>query len=65
MGITIIAAIIGIVVGLGIGTVVGITYRKKVAEAAIGSAELQAKKIIAKTPAGTKTLTPARIAGYQ
>ena len=46
MGITIIAAIIGIVVGLGIGTVVGITYRKKVAEKEIGSAELEATRLI-------------------
>ena len=46
MGITIIAAIIGIVVGLGIGVVVGITYRKKVAEKEIGSAELEATRLI-------------------
>lgn len=41
--IAVVAAILGIVVGLPIG----ITYRKKIAEAQIGSAELQAKKIIA------------------
>ena len=46
MGITMIAAMIGIVVGLGIGTVVGITYRKKVAEKEIGSAELEATRLI-------------------
>ena len=46
MGITIIAAIIGIAVGLGIGVVVGITYRKKVAEKEIGSAEMEATRLI-------------------
>ena len=43
----VITAIIALIVGLAVGVPVGITYRKKVAEAAIGSAELQAKKIIA------------------
>ncbi len=38
---------VGVVVGLVAGIFVGIAYRKKVAEKAIGSAELQAKKIIA------------------
>ncbi len=34
------------VVGILIGAIVGITYRKKVAEREIGSAEIQAKKIV-------------------
>ncbi|MBQ3527581.1 MAG: ribonuclease Y [Clostridia bacterium] len=38
---------VGVLVGLAIGIFVGIAYRKSVAEKAIGSAELQAKKIIA------------------
>ncbi len=38
--------VIALIVGLGIGVFAGITYRKKVAEAEIGSAEIQAKKII-------------------
>ena len=40
--IAVVAAIVGIVIGLPIG----VAYRKKIAEAQIGSAELQAKKII-------------------
>lgn len=43
----VITAIVALIAGLAVGVPVGITYRKKVAEAAIGSAELQAKKIIA------------------
>ena len=43
----VITAIVALFAGLAIGVAVGIRYRKKVAEAAIGSAELQAKKIIA------------------
>ena len=43
----VITAIVAIIAGLAIGVGIGIRYRKKVAEAAIGSAELQAKKIIA------------------
>lgn len=43
----VITAIVALFAGLAIGVAVGIHYRKKVAEAAIGSAELQAKKIIA------------------
>ena len=43
----VITAIVALLAGLAIGVAVGIRYRKKVAEAAIGSAELQAKKIIA------------------
>ena len=39
-------AVIGIAVGLIIGALVGIAYRKKIAEAKIGSAEEQAKKIL-------------------
>ena len=39
-------AIIGIVVGLAIGFFVGMMYRKKVAEAEIGSAEMEATRLI-------------------
>ena len=41
-----IGAIIGIVVGAVIGVFVGIVSRKKVAEKAIGSAEVHAKKLV-------------------
>ena len=40
---------VGVVVGLVAGIFAGIAYRKSVAEKAIGSAELQAKKIIVGT----------------
>ena len=43
----IIAAAVALIVGIAVGLPIGIAYRKKVAEAQIGSAELQAKKIIA------------------
>ncbi len=43
----VITGAIALIVGVVIGLPCGIAYRKKVAEAAIGSAELQAKKIIA------------------
>lgn len=43
----IITAVVAVIVGLLIGCPIGIAYRKKIAEAQIGSAELQAKKIIA------------------
>ena len=42
----IIFAVIGIVVGLAIGFFIGMTYRKKVAEREIGSAELEATRLI-------------------
>ena len=42
----IIGAVIGIVVGLVVGVLVGIQYRKKIAEAKIGSAEERAKKVV-------------------
>ena len=42
----VVITIIAFIVGLGAGAFAGITYRKKVAEAEIGSAEVQAKKII-------------------
>ena len=42
----IIYAVIGIVVGLAIGFFVGMMYRKKVAEAEIGSAEMEATRLI-------------------
>ena len=43
----VLTAVAAVIVGLIAGTAIGIAYRKKVAEKAIGSAELQAKKIIA------------------
>ncbi len=42
----IIFAVIGLLAGLAAGVVVGITYRKKVAEKEIGSAELEATRLI-------------------
>ena len=42
----IIFAVIGIVVGLGIGFLIGMMYRKKVAEREIGSAEMEATRLI-------------------
>ena len=46
IGVGIAAAIIAFVVGAALGVLIGVLYRKKVAEAEIGSAEEQAKKII-------------------
>lgn len=43
----IIIAVVAVIVGFAIGLPIGIAYRKRIAEAQIGSAELQAKKIIA------------------
>ena len=43
--ITVVAVIVGVLAGLGGGFALGIAHRKRVAEAEIGSAELQAKKI--------------------
>ena len=37
---------IGLIVGLGLGVVIGIVYRKKVAEQTIGSAEAEATRLI-------------------
>ena len=42
----IIFAVIGIVVGVAIGFVIGMIYRKKVAELEIGSAEMEATRLI-------------------
>ena len=42
----IILPIIGVFVGLLIGAFIGITYRKRVAEAKIGSAEVEATRLI-------------------
>ncbi len=44
--ITVVAVIVGVLAGLGGGFALGIAYRKRVAETEIGSAELQAKKIL-------------------
>ena len=41
-----IVAVVAIIVGLGLGFLGGVIYRKKVAEAEIGSAEEQAKRIV-------------------
>ena len=46
MGNNIIFAVIGVVVGLAIGFFIGMIYRKKVAEREIGSAELEATRLI-------------------
>ena len=46
---------IALVVGLIVGAIICILYRKKVAEAEIGSAEAQAKKIIADYEPAFKT----------
>ena len=45
--VSIIIGVVALIVGLAIGIPSGISYRKKFAEATIGSAELQAQKIIA------------------
>ena len=42
----IIFAVIGVVVGIAIGFVIGMVYRKKVAEREIGSAEMEATRLI-------------------
>ena len=44
---SIILIVVGVIVGVGVGVVVGSMYRKKVAEAEIGSAEQEAKRIVA------------------
>ena len=49
-------SIAALVVGLVVGAIIGIIYRKKVAEAEIGSAEAQAKKIIADGTAAVETM---------
>ncbi len=51
----VIAAVVALIAGLAIGFPVGVSYRKKVAESTIGSAELQAKKIIADSMNQAKT----------
>lgn len=43
---SIILIVVALIVGLGVGAVVGNAYRKKVAEAEIGSAEQEAKRIV-------------------
>ena len=42
----IILIVVALIVGIGIGAVIGNAYRKKVAEAEIGSAEQEAKRIV-------------------
>ena len=42
----VIGGIAGVVVGILLGVIIGIAYRKRIAEAEIGSAELQARKIL-------------------
>ena len=44
--VTLIIGIVAFLAALVIGVLVGVAYRKKVAEAEIGSAEAQAKKIV-------------------
>ena len=43
---TIILIVVGVLVGAGVGAVIGNNYRKKVAEAEIGSAEQEANRIV-------------------
>ncbi len=43
----IVLIVVALIVGAGIGIIVGNLYRKKVAEAEIGSAEQEAKRIVA------------------
>ena len=49
-------SIAALVVGLVVGAIIGIIYRKKVAEAEIGSAEEKAKKIIADSAVQVETM---------
>jgi ribonuclease Y len=49
-------SIAALVVGLVVGAIIGIIYRKKVAEAEIGSAEEKAKKIIADSVVQVETM---------
>ena len=44
---SIILIVVGLIVGAGVGVIIGNMYRKKVAEAEIGSAEQEAKRIVA------------------
>ena len=44
---SIILIVVGVIVGAGVGVIIGNMYRKKVAEAEIGSAEQEAKRIVA------------------
>jgi len=46
MGKIVIFAVIGVLVGVAIGFVIGMLYRKKVAEREIGSAEMEATRLI-------------------
>ncbi len=45
-----------LIVGLVVGAIVGIIYRKKIAEAEIGSAEAKAKKILADSQIAVETM---------
>ena len=53
---TIVFSAIALAVGLIVGALIGIAYRKKVAEAAIGSAETKAKKIVEDGKAAVETM---------
>ena len=44
--VAVVIAVVAVLVGVGIGFFIGVTYRKKVAEQKIGSAEAEAMKII-------------------
>ena len=44
--VNIIAIVVGVVVGLAVGFVIGMVYRKSVAEKEIGSAEMEATRLI-------------------
>ena len=47
---------VALIVGLIVGALIGIAYRKKVAEAEIGSAELKAKKIVEDGKSAVETM---------
>ena len=59
----IIGAVIGIVVGLVVGMLVGIQYRKKIAEAKIGSAEERAKKMVDEAEKQAETMKKEALLG--
>ncbi len=59
----IIAAVAGVVLGIVIGAAIGILYRKKVAEKSIGSAEIEAKRIVADGEKQAETLKKEALLG--
>ena len=63
MGDGIIGAVIGIVVGIIVGVLAGIQYRKKIAEAKIGSAEERAKKVVDEAEKQAETMKKEALLG--